>query len=52
LNWFNHANNANSLIRNSDYLSEKVGMPYITLSKLFSERTGHTLEKLHHPPEN
>lgn len=40
-----HANNANSLIRNSDYLSEKVGVPYLTLSKLFSEQTGHTLEK-------
>lgn len=40
-----HANNANSLIRNSDYLSEKVGLPYSTLSKLFSEKTGHTLEK-------
>ncbi len=40
-----HANNANSLIRNSDYLSEKVGMTYNSLSKLFSERTGHTLEK-------
>ena len=40
-----HANNANSLIRNSDYLSEKVGMPYSSLSKLFSESTGHTLEK-------
>lgn len=40
-----HANNANSLIRNSDYLSEKVGMPYVSLSKLFSEYTGHTLEK-------
>jgi len=40
-----HANNANSLIRNSDYLSEKVGIPYTSLSKLFSENTGSTLEK-------
>jgi len=40
-----HANNANSLIRNSDYLSEKVGMTYPALSKLFSEHTGSILEK-------
>lgn len=38
-------NNANSLIRNSDYLSEKTGLPYHQLSKVFSEKTGITLEK-------
>jgi len=40
-----YGNNSNSLIRNSDYLSEKIGLPYATLSKLFSEKTGTTLEK-------
>lgn len=38
-------NNTNSLIRNSDYLSEKIGYPYVHLSKVFSEKTGTTLEK-------
>lgn len=38
-------NNANSIIRNSDYLSESLGLPYIHLSKVFSEKTGITLEK-------
>jgi AraC family transcriptional regulator len=40
-----YGNNTNSLIRNSDYLSERLGHPYPYLSKLFSERTGTTLEK-------
>ena len=38
-------NNTNSLIRNSDYLSDKLGYPYTHLSKIFSEKTGTTLEK-------
>lgn len=38
-------NNANSLIRNSDYLTEKLGLPYHQLSKTFSEKTGVTLER-------
>ena len=38
-------NNTNSLIRNSDYLSDKLGFPYVHLSKVFSEKTGTTLEK-------
>ncbi len=37
--------NANSLIRNSDYLSEKLGQSYSKLSKVFSEKTNSTLEK-------
>lgn len=40
-----YGNNSNSLIRNSDYLSEKIGLPYTSLSKLFSEKAGITLEK-------
>ena len=40
-----YGSNTNSLIRNSDYLSEKLGHPYPYLSKLFSEMTGSTLEK-------
>lgn len=40
-----YAGNANSLIRNSDYLSQKLGEPYIHLSKVFSEKTGSTLER-------
>ncbi len=39
------ANNTNSLIRNSDYISERVQEPYSKLSKLFSVETGVTLEK-------
>ena len=42
---FYHGNNANSLIRNSDHLSERTGMPYHQLSRIFSEQTGITLEK-------
>jgi len=38
-------NNANSIVRNSDYLSESLGHPYLHLSKVFSEKTGITLEK-------
>ncbi|MFI5151113.1 MAG: helix-turn-helix domain-containing protein [Bacteroidia bacterium] len=40
-----YGNNATSLMRNSDYLSEKLGQPYLYLSKVFSEKTGTTLEK-------
>jgi len=40
-----YAYNTNSLIRNSDYLSEKLNISYSHLSKLFSEKTGTTLEK-------
>ncbi len=40
-----YGNNTNSLIRNSDYLSDKLGYPYVYLSKIFSEKTGTTLEK-------
>ena len=40
-----YAYNANSLIRNSDYISEKLSMDYQKLSKVFSEHTGTTLEK-------
>ena len=42
---FFYGNNANSLIRNSDFLSDKLGHPYAHLSKVFSEKTGTTLEK-------
>lgn len=38
-------NNTNSLIRNSDYLSQKLEQPYVALSKIFSKHTGVTLEK-------
>ncbi len=40
-----YGGNTNSLLRNSDYLSEKLGYPYPQLSKIFSEKTGTTLEK-------
>lgn len=39
------ANNANSLIRNSDYISERLQMPYNKISKHFSDNTSTTLEK-------
>ena len=39
------AGNVSSLIRNSDYLSDKLGQPYDRLSKVFSQRTGITLER-------
>lgn len=38
-------NNTNSLIRNSDYLSQALDEPYLHLSKVFSKVTGQTLEK-------
>ena len=40
-----YGNNNTSLIRNSDYLSEKLQHSYQHLSKVFSETTGMTLEK-------
>lgn len=40
-----YGNNLNSLIRNSDYLSDKLAHPYTYLSKLFSDKTNTTLEK-------
>ncbi|MDB5225939.1 MAG: AraC family transcriptional regulator [Bacteroidota bacterium] len=39
------ANNTNSLIRNSDYISERVQLPYDRISKVFSKVTNTTLEK-------
>lgn len=39
------ANNMNSLIRNSDYISERVQLTYDKLSKIFSSEVGTTLEK-------
>lgn len=42
---FYHGNNTNSLLRNSDHLSERTGQPYTVLSRVFSERTGITLER-------
>ena len=39
-----YANNVNSLIRNSNYISEKLEMPYDKLSRVFSKKTGKTLE--------
>ena len=38
-------NNTNSLIRNSEYLSEKLNMQYSHINKVFSEYTNTTLEK-------
>ncbi|MEI6489118.1 MAG: helix-turn-helix domain-containing protein [Bacteroidota bacterium] len=40
-----YGNNNTSLVRNSDYLSEKLQLSYQHLSKVFSETTGITLEK-------
>jgi len=40
-----YANNVNSLIRNSDYISERLGMTYDKISRVFSKVTGKTLEK-------
>ena len=40
-----YGSNTNSLIRNSDYLSERLEQPYPFLSKVFKEKTGTTLEK-------
>lgn len=42
---FYHGSNINSLLRNSDHLSERTGQPYPVLSRIFSERTGFTLER-------
>jgi AraC-like DNA-binding protein/copper chaperone CopZ len=39
------SNNANSLIRNSDYISERVQQPYSKISRVFSYVTATTLEK-------
>ncbi|MBI9033660.1 MAG: helix-turn-helix transcriptional regulator [Bacteroidales bacterium] len=38
-------NNSNSIIRNSDYLVERTGYSYQTLSGLFSKHENKTLEK-------
>jgi YesN/AraC family two-component response regulator len=40
-----YGNNTNTILRNSDYLSQKLGEPYHVLSKIFSHKTGVTLEK-------
>ena len=37
--------NSNSLIRNSDYISQKMQLPYDKLSKVFKKNTKTTLEK-------
>lgn len=39
-----YANNTNSLIRNSDYISERLQTPYDKLSRIFSKKCGKTLE--------
>lgn len=39
------ANNSNSLIRNSDYIADKLGQPYDRISRLFSKHCGITLER-------
>jgi AraC-like DNA-binding protein len=40
-----YANNSNSIIRNSDYLVEKIGKSYQQLSGIFGEYENQTLEK-------
>ncbi len=40
-----YSNNNNSIIRNSDYLVEKIGRSYQQLSSLFAEYENRTLEK-------
>lgn len=40
-----HSLNANSLIRNSDYISDKLQLPYDKISRVFSQVTGTKLEK-------
>lgn len=40
-----YGSNTNSLIRNSDYLNERLEQPYPYLSKVFKDKTGTTLEK-------
>ena len=39
------SNNSNSIIRNSDYLVDKIQLSYQYLSNLFSQHEGTTLEK-------
>lgn len=39
-----YANNVNSLIRKSDYISERLELPYDKLSRIFSKKCGKTLE--------
>lgn len=39
-----YAGNVNSLIRNSDYISERLQMPYDKLSRIFSRKKSITLE--------
>ena len=39
------SNNTNSLIKNSDYISQKVGLSYSKISRLFSDEFNTTLEK-------
>jgi YesN/AraC family two-component response regulator len=40
-----YANNSNSLIRNSDYISQKLQLPYDKIAKLFSAYSHRTLEQ-------
>ena len=40
-----YANNVNSIIRKSDYIVERIGISYQTISKLFSKHERITLEK-------
>ncbi len=40
-----YGNNTNTILRNSDYLSQRLGESYSHLSKVFSQKTGTTLEK-------
>jgi AraC-like DNA-binding protein len=40
-----YANNTNSLIRNSEYLSDRVQESYSKISKVFKSQTGYTIEK-------
>lgn len=40
-----YANNMSSLIRNSDYISEKLQQPYDKLTRIFSSQVGKTLEQ-------
>ena len=40
-----YGNNTNSILRNSDFLSQTLNLPYSTLSKLFHKYQGVTLEK-------
>lgn len=39
------AMNSNSLVRNSDYISDKLLQPYDKLSRIFTKETGTNLEK-------